>query len=406
MKIITSELLLALPSLPDNHYDAVLCDPPYHLTQNSRNGSAQNAGRETPFGRHGIGSDNKGFMGHTWDGGDVAFQPDTWKAVIRVMKPGGYLMAFGGSRTYHRMAVALENAGFILIDTLMWLYGTGFPKSRNVAADIDKAHGGNGSRSGAPKKNVYDNAKRNPLLHGNPADQSNTGKWGLHSTPHGMPTVEIETPEGKLWDGYGTALKPAFEPIILCRKPGEKTYAENARKWGCGSLNINGARIPVDNEKLTGGNGRLLSHVRDGKDDPFTGAPVYKQSGDGRWPSNVILDDVATKLLNEQVNTKTVAAKLNDVSRFFYTAKVSPSERKAGVTNSNDHPTLKPIELTKYLATLLLPPVNDTKILIPFAGGGSEMIGARLAGWKHVTGIEQSDHYVNIAMERIAHWCK
>ncbi|WMT47809.1 MAG: hypothetical protein RE468_04135 [Acidithiobacillus caldus] len=122
-------MLEVLPTLPENRFDGVLCDPPYDLTQNSRRGSVQagDSGK-TPFGRHGVCTD-RGFMGQTWDGGDIAFRPETWRAVLRVMKPGSYLLAFGGSRTFHRLAVALEDAGFVLVDTLMWLYGTGFPKS-------------------------------------------------------------------------------------------------------------------------------------------------------------------------------------------------------------------------------------------------------------------------------------
>jgi DNA modification methylase len=145
-KILEGNLLDILPTLPNSHFDAVLCDPPYHLTQKSRNGSPQPGdGRITPFGRHKVGTDTSsgtGFMGQTWDGGDIAFRPETWEAVIRVIKPGGYLMAFGGSRTFHRLAVALEDAGFVLVDTLMWFFGSGFPKSRNIASDIDRLCGG------------------------------------------------------------------------------------------------------------------------------------------------------------------------------------------------------------------------------------------------------------------------
>lgn len=225
--ILEGDLLSMLPALPDNHFDAVLCDPPYHLTEKSRGGSYSHGdGGTTPYGRHRVGTDTssgKGFMGQTWDGGDIAFRPETWEAVMRVMKPGAYLMAFGGSRTFHRLAVALEDAGFVLVDTLMWIYGSGFPKSRNIAIDIDKIHGGSGKQSGPARCNTYDGAQRNPAKHGNPADQSHTGEWGLHGTPHGLPTVVLETQEGQQWSGYGTALKPAYEPILLCRKPGENT---------------------------------------------------------------------------------------------------------------------------------------------------------------------------------------
>jgi site-specific DNA-methyltransferase (adenine-specific) len=340
-------------------------------------------------------------------------------------------MAFGGSRTFHRLAVALEDAGFILVDTLMWIYGSGFPKSRNIAADIDKIMGGSGQRTGPARCSTYDGAQRDPSRHGNPADQSHTGERGLHSTPHGLPTISLETPEGQRFAGYGTAMKPAYEPILLCRKPGEKTYAENALKWGCGTLNIDGGRIhgepPHHNYGRTSGKNAWAG----GSDTPFN------TPESGRWPANVMLDEVAAKMLDAQsgirksgsmragtqrsIGNKNVyggasgAASKTDIvaneggaSRFFYVSKVSTKERQVGVQGGNDHPTMKPIDLTRQLATLLLPPERTDgeprRLLVPFSGAGSEMIGALLAGWDHATGIEQSAEYAGIARERLAWW--
>ena len=375
------------------------------------------------------------WSGNSWDGGDIAFRPETWESVMRVMKPGAYLMAFGGSRTFHRMAVALEDAGFILVDTLMYLYGNGFPKSRNVAADIDKIMGGAGERSGPVRRSTYDGAQRNPAKRGNPADQSHTGERGLHSTPHGLPTVALETPEGQQFAGYGTALKPAYEPILLCRKPGEKTYAENALKWGCGALNIDGGRIGVQGEILSGGAGVTWSRKRDGKGAPEHNG--YRPSPEDRWPANVMLDEAAAEMLDAQSGNRksgamrggtprtignrnvygtsagmatqtNIPASDGGASRFFYVSKVSTRERQAGVSGGNDHPTMKPIDLTRQLATLLLPPARhggeQRRLLVPFSGSGSEMIGALLAGWDDVTGIEQSAEYARIAQQRIAWW--
>lgn len=443
--ILEGDLLSILPTLPDNQFDAVLCDPPYHLTsctrpgQNSRKGSKQPGdGGKTPYGRHRVGTDtssSKGFMNETWDGGDVAFRPETWESVLRVMKPGAYLMAFGGSRTFHRLAVALEDAGFILVDTLMYLYGNGFPKSRNIAADIDKIMGGSGQRTDPARCSTYDEAQRDSSRHGNPADQSHTGERGLHSTPHGLPTISLETPEGQRFAGYGTAMKPAFEPILLCRKPGEKTYAENTLKWGCGALNIDGGRIEVQGESLSGGAGVTWSRKRDGKGAPENNG--YTPSPEGRWPANVMLDEVAAEMLDAQsgirksgamragtqrsIGNKNVyggasgAASKTDIvaseggaSRFFYISKVSTKERQAGVQGGNEHPTLKPLGLARQLATLLLPPERTDgeprRLLVPFSGAGSEMIGALLAGWDHATGIEQSAEYTGIARKRLAWW--
>ncbi len=407
-RIMEGDLLSLLPTLPDNHFDAVLCDPPYHLTQNSRGGSGRKGKAGTLSGRFTLGTDSggpqpaKGFMGQTWDGGDVAFRPETWEAVMRVMKPGAYLMAFGGSRTFHRLAVAMEDAGFILVDTLMWVYGSGFPKSINVAANIDKIMGGSGQRIGPARNSTYDGAQRDPSRHSNPADQSHTGEWGLHSTPHGLPTIALETDEAQRFAGYGTALKPAYEPILLCRKPGEKTYAANALKWGGGALNIDGGRIEVKGETLSGGAGVTWSRQRDGKVAPEHNG--YRPSPEGRWPANVMLDETAAEMLDAQALA----------SRFFYVSKVSAKERQAGMGDmENDHPTMKPIDLTRQLATLLLPPVRlptashddeQRRLLVPFSGSGSEMIGALAAGWDEVTGIEQSAGYAAIARKRMAWW--
>jgi site-specific DNA-methyltransferase (adenine-specific) len=434
-RIMEGDLLSILPTLPDNHFDAVLCDPPYHLTAKSRNGSPQPGdGRKTPFGRHRVGTDQeKGFMGQTWDGGDVAFRPETWEAVMRVMKPGAYLMAFGGSRTFHRLAVALEDAGFVLVDTLMYLYGTGFPKSRNIAVDIDKKMGGSGRRDGPPRCSTYDGAQRNPARHGN---QSRVGEWGLNQTPHELPTIALETQDGQRFAGYGSALKPAYEPILLCRKPGEKTYAANALKWGCGALNIDGGRIEVKGETLSGGAGVTWSRQRDGKGAPENNG--YHPAPECRWPANVMLDEASAEMLDAQsgirksgahhagrpritgntnvygkasgvASRRDIHASEGGASRFFYVTKVSTKERQAGMGDrKNDHPTMKPIDLTRQLSTLLLPPVRADgqarQLLVPFSGSGSEMIGALLAGWDEVTGIEQSAEYAEITRERIAWW--
>jgi site-specific DNA-methyltransferase (adenine-specific) len=384
-------------------------------------------------------------MGQTWDGGDIAFRPDTWAAVRRVMKPGAYLLAFGGSRTFHRLAVALEDAGFVLVDTLMWLYAEGFPKSHNVAAAVDKRMGGSNRREGPPRKNTYDGSQQSAARH---TMQTRTGEWGLHRSPHGLPTVALETEEGRRWTGYGTALKPAYEPVLLCRNPGEATYADNALRWGCGALNIDGSRIPAAEE-----GGRP---ARRSAPDPEKNGVVYagrRTSGsgfdggsvaagvttEGRWPANVILDEDAARLLDAQAgmrpsgamragtvsgiggvhvygtakgrpSARDIPASNGGASRFFYVPKVGNKERDAGVSGEfdNDHPTLKPVALARYLAGLLLPPPRtdgDTrKLLVPFSGAGSEMIGALLAGWDEVVGIEQSAQYGEIAQQRIRWW--
>lgn len=390
-KIMEGDLLSILPTLPDNHFDAVLCDPPYHLTEKSRGGSGRKGKPGTLSGRLALGTD-KGFMGQTWDGGDVAFRPETWVEVMRVMKPGAYLMAFGGSRTFHRLAVAMEDAGFILVDTLMWLYSTGFPKSHNVGKAIDKTLGNCRETIGVRK---HPTLKNTDLLEesANAAHGNNSWmrEWNLTS-----PGCE----ESLRFEGYGTAMKPAYEPILLCRKRGEKTYAANALKWGCGALNIDGGRIEVKGETLSGGAGVTWSRQRAGKGAPEDNG--YAPSPGGRWPANVMFNEEAAEVLDAQSGS-------SKPSRFFYVTKVSTKERQAGMGDmENDHPTMKPIDLTRQLSTLLLPPVRadgkPRRLLVPFSGSGSEMIGALLAGWDEVTGIEQSAGYADITRKRLAWW--
>lgn len=303
-------------------------------------------------------------------------------------------MAFGGSRTFHRLAVALEDAGFVLVDTLMWLYGSGFPKSHNVSKAIDKTLGNRRKTIGVRK---HPTLKNTDLLEKSANAAHGGNSWSRE--------WEITTPgcdESQQWNGYGTALKPAYEPILLCRKPGEKTYAANTLKWGCGALDINGGRIEVSNETLSGGAGVTWSRQRNGKGAPENNG--YTPSPLGRWPANVMLDESAAGILDAQAGVRE-----GGVSRFFYVTKVSTKERQAGMGGTeNDHPTMKPIDLARQLATLLLPPGRTDgtarRLLVPFSGSGSEMIGALQAGWDEVTGIEQSAEYVGITRKRLAWW--
>lgn len=358
--IAHGDVLACLRELPDNSFDALMCDPPYGLS----------------------------FMGKKWDY-DVP-SVEVWREAFRVLKPGAPLLAFGGSRTYHRIAVGIEDAGFDLRDCLMWLYGSGFPKSMNLGG------------------------------------------------------------------GYGTALKPSFEPIVLARKPLDGTVAANVAKWGCGALAIDACRIA--GPPSVGG--------RRGDGMGFHGADgvrvIDRSMVAGRWPANVILDEEAAAALDEQTGdrpstpfranvadgnvlalSKRTAGGYEDSggpSRFFYCAKVSTKERElgcdalpmrtagvvcgredgsAGLSSPragagrgggarNHHPTLKPIALARWLASLIKPPSerSDATLLIPYSGAGSEVIGALQAGWPLVFGIEGEAEYIDIAHARIAAWSK
>lgn len=300
--ILNSDLLSCLKLLPDNTFDGVFCDPPYEL----------------------------GFMGKSWDSAGVAFQPETWAEVLCVCKPGAHLLAFGGSRTFHRLVCAVEDAGWEIRDVLMWVYGSGFPKSLNLNDE---------------------------------------------------------------WQGYGTALKPAYEPIVLARKPLDGTVAHNVQKWGCGALWIDGGRVPVsEDDDIHAKNPHTMGGFGHGNAAVYgdsAGAPAYDPA-QGRWPANVLHEGLPEEWV-----------------RYFYCAKASQKERDAGCEGRNVHPTVKPLDLCRYLATLILPPADrpqgPRRLLVPFSGSGSEMIGALMAGWDDVTGIEREAEYVEIAKARLSH---
>lgn len=352
-----------LKTLPDNSVDAIVTDPPYGLS----------------------------FMNHKWDY-DVP-TVEQWQECLRVLKPGGHILAFGGSRTYHRLVVNVEDAGFEIRDQILWIYGSGFPKSHNLDGEFD---------------------------------------------------------------GWGTALKPAHEPIVMARKPFKKTVSANMTEHGTGAINIDSCRIKTD-ESLSGGAGVLLSHQRDGT-DPVS---CYEQAPEGRWPANIIHDgsDVVVSAfpdakgqqgdLKETGRSRISQGRYGDMpppkahvarvesdksaARFFYCAKVTKKERDeglerfisisasemtggrkdgsvgindpragAGRTNGakNNHPTVKPISLMSYLCRLITP--QGGTVLDPWMGSGSTGRAAIEEGFNFI-GIDMNPDYVTIASARIAH---
>lgn len=364
--------------IPDNTFTACVTDPPYEL----------------------------GFMGKSWDSSGVAFNPATWAEVLRTVKPGGILLAFGGSRTYHRIACAIEDSGWILRDVMHWMYGSGFPKSHNIANSIDKKLG-------------CDN-RGHAISSGNKFHPST----GL-ARPNGeqLEKYEARTEQGEPWSGYGTALKPAYEPIIVAMKPLEGTFAENALKWGVAGLNIDGGRIGdevIEYPNGCGGGKNDLNRMMGGNienDKDFRNDPWKSQ---GRWPSNIILDPYTVGLLDGQSGEQ--------VSRFFYCAKASKEEREAGLENftprivndgrqtsidnayqrgdtlrKNTHPTVKPIELMRYLIRLVKMP-TDNHILDLFCGSGTTPSAAALEEIEEFTALDMVQEHVDISKARIAHW--
>jgi DNA modification methylase len=361
--------------------DAIVTDPPYGL----------------------------GFMGRKWD----ALPPGVeWaEACLRVLKPGGHILAFGGTRTYHRLACALEDGGFEIRDCLAWLYGSGFPKSLDVSKAIDKAAGAEREVIGQGP-----NAARrpNPIRTGS-AFSDDACVWG-----QGDPITAPATPDAERWQGWGTALKPAHEPIVLARKPLIGTVAANVLEHGTGALNVDACRIATtDTYSYPNGAGGNSFTVGEGPDGTRT-KPVESNPA-GRWPANVCLDPEAAAILDAQTGS--------DTSRFFYCPKAGTRERNAGldalekkapafgaskgdglgrgisntrqdILRANTHPTVKPLALMRWLVRLVTPP--DGWVLDPFMGSGTTGIAAALEGFRFV-GLELEPEYVEMARRRIAH---
>jgi site-specific DNA-methyltransferase (adenine-specific) len=361
-KLIHSDCLEALKNLPDNSVDSVVTDPPYGLS----------------------------FMGKKWDY-DVPSE-EIWAECLRVLKPGGHLLAFAGTRTQHRMAVRIEDAGFEIRDMIAWVYGSGFPKSLDVSKAIDKA-------AGAEREKRWKAVTANSSV-----GTLEPRPWLDEARKNGGCFVDGDAPAtdaARQWAGWGTALKPALEPITVARRPlGEKTVAANVLEHGTGALNIDGCRIGTEG-------GTAKGSKPDGAGNGIYGAGLHgsceiKQLDAGRWPANLIHD--GGEFLGEQ-------------ARFFYCAKASAKDRDEGVAGvaggmsgrrdgsmgsitmrKNTHPTVKPTDLMRYLCRLVTPP-NGT-VLDPFMGSGSTGKAAMLEGFNFI-GIEREAEYIEIAKARI-----
>jgi site-specific DNA-methyltransferase (adenine-specific) len=424
-RIISGDILRFAAHYRGPKFHAVLCDPPYEL----------------------------GFMGKSWDSRGISFRSETWAAIGSLLAPGAHLLAFGGTRTFHRIAVAIEDAGFEIRDTLGWLYGSGFPKSHDVSKAIDR-------EAGAERERIGD--------YGQDFRAKGSGLQGwqreAHSVDKGI--TAPATDAARAWQGYGTALKPAWEPVIVARNPLVDTVAQNALEHGTGALNIDGARVSWANKADAAAAAIGFANSREGFGRGSRGGrnTYHPLELLGRWPANIIHDGSEEVL---ELFPETNPARKNKISdnrsvpfvqaggeksggnsgrhdprnthddnggsaaRFFYCAKAGKREREEGldgfdgrppafgnesgdglghgisntrqdIPRRNHHPTVKPIALTQYLATLILPPPHvESRILVPFAGSGSECIGAALAGWRTVVGVEREAEYVRIAQARL-----
>jgi len=363
------DCLEILKTLPANSVDSIVTDPPYEL----------------------------GFMGKSWDASGIAYNVDMWREALRVLKPGGHLLAFSGSRTYHRMTCAIEDAGFEIRDQIMWVYGSGFPKSLDVSKAIGKTTGAS-------------------AVDGESEQYFETQPDG---TTTSIDPAEVYAYRARQWEGWGTALKPAHEPICVARKPLVGTVAANVLQFGTGALNIDACRVGTSGGcKAEGGGERKESQP--GAIGAYESSPPV--DGLGRWPANLIHDgsDEVVALFPAQAGQQaairgteaSVPAKgdvaygfrervafaghndTGSAARFFYCPKASKSDRGEG----NNHPTVKPTELMRYLVRLVTPPGG--LVLDPFMGSGSTGKAAMLEGVRFV-GIDLTAEYIDIARDRI-----
>ncbi len=387
------DCLEVLQTLPDNSIDSCVTDPPYHLTSIiNRFGKANSAPAQ-------FGSDGRfmrasaGFMGKQWDGGDIAFRPEVWAQVLRVLKPGAHLLAFGGTRTYHRMACAIEDAGFEIRDQIQWLYGSGFPKSHDVSKGIDRAAGKNGTLGDYRSKDHA--VKRKP--HQERSHEGYHRPW--QNDPVAVDATLREyipaTDAARQWEGWGTALKPANEPICLARKPlSESTVAANVLKWGTGAINVGGCRVPTSEpqEERARNNGPTMGYH--GCNVAFSpqGSPL------GRWPANVIHDGRrGTGGIWQESSGVPCGPQYGDsgsAARFFYTAKADADDRLG-----SKHPTVKPLDLMQYLVRLVTP--KGGTALDCFSGTGTTGEAAWREGVKAVL-IEREAEYQADIRRRMA----
>lgn len=370
-RIFLGNSLELLPQMKEGVFHSVITDPPYEI----------------------------GLLGRHWDSSGIAYNVDLWKAVLHTMRPGAHLAAFGSPRAYHRMAVAIEDAGFELRDTVMWIHGQGMPKGQNVSKMLDKVNG----EKREPKRFTP-----RPESSGTHVASSDTRPWieksreqGYHETAGDVPISD----EAIQWDGWNTTLCPAYEPIVIARKPLIGTMAQNIREHGAGPINVDAVRLPRHERVRGTGPARERGEAKTVWEAHFGYklANVSVPHEGGRYPTNVMFDEEAIVELDRQ-------ARLNDplmksqASRFWFTSKPSVRERENGLQYSaetagkqNNHLTVKPLDLMQYLVRLLTP--KDGMVLDPFLGSGTTRLACRAEHVKCV-GIELEETSARTAAGR------
>lgn len=335
--------------------DAVVTDPPYALVSIARRYGRADAAPATVGATGAYARASAGFIGQAWDTGETAFAADFWRLVLRAMKPGAFLVAFGGTRTVHRLACAIEDAGFEIRDMIAWLYGSGFPKSHSVARGIDRLQGCEGETvpNGPPVARMIPGATQaREGWHKTDGRQYQPGRY--------VPASE----EAVAWLGWGTALKPALEPIVVARAPlAERSIAAQVVATGTGALNIDGCRI-------------------------HNGEDRWPDGPDGRWPANVLRDNSAE--VRDRLTPRYATRGDPGPARFFYSAKADAIDR-AG----SNHPTVKPVDLMAWLVRLVTPP--DGLVLDPFAGTGTTGEAAWREGCRALLVEREPDYLADIA---------
>jgi DNA modification methylase len=395
VRLLKGDCLELLPTLEEDSIDSCVTDPPYHLTSIVKRFGKPNSAK-CQYGSDGAyARASKGFMGKQWDGGDIAFRPEVWAEVLRVLRPGAHLLAFSGTRTYHRMACAIEDAGFEIRDQIGWCYGSGFPKSHDVSKAIDGTLGRQ--------------AKGFKFKGG---DLPTNGGSTFRSDHPDYQPYSPKSEASIQWQGWGTALKPAWEPIVLARKPlSESSIAANVLKHGTGGINVDGCRVGIE-ERISTPMGRRFDRGEGRDAEKFA---KWKSNGTaqqvtGRWPANLIHDgseevvsgfpDTTSGSWNGHRNepkTKNVLGRFDlqdesghvgdsgSAARFFYTAKADQHDRLG-----SKHPTVKPLDLIQYLSRLITP--RNGTILDPFAGTGTLGEAAWREGFAAVL-IEREPEY-------------
>ena len=377
--VLNADCLDAMKRMPDCCIDAIVTDPPYGLS----------------------------FMGKNWDHGVPGVE--FWKEALRVAKPGAHLLSFGGTRTFHRIACAVEDAGWEIRDCLGWLYSSGFPKSMDISKAIDKKQGAKRAERGGvgDHEGTVDFGMKNRC--------PKCGKPYFSANPCTCPREDLIpiTEDAKKWHGWGTCLKPAFEPIVLARKPVEGTVVDNVLKWGCGGLNIDDCRVPSDEPVKIHSPKKETLYDSGHKD---MGTWIENR---GRFPANLIHDgsDEVLGVFPDNVKggtwNQTKGARhfenngeptdyvtggsdqsIGSAARFFYCPKASKKEKG----KDNSHPTVKPIELMKYLVKLVTP--KGALVLDPFMGSGTTGVAALQVGCRFL-GIEKEKEYFDIAERRL-----